>query len=76
MSDSLARIVRTALQVIAAGGLYGVIELVAHDVQSPYILPLYAFLITVIQNAMEESGALPPLMKPAPEPQPSAPPSE
>lgn len=69
MNDALARILRTFLQVAAAGGLFEIVDLVAQDVQSPYVFPVYVLVLTVLQNYLEDIGALKPILKPATTPQ-------
>ena len=57
---------------------YGILRMSKDQKWTPYFLgnPVYAFLLTIIQNALEESGAMRPLLKPATPPQPSDQPSE
>lgn len=67
MSDGFSRIGRTVLQLIAAGGLTALFEQITLDLPEPYnvYFPLIvAFLVTTLQNVLEDRGAVPALLKP------------
>ena len=72
MNDSLARVVRTILQLIAAGGLYAITQQIADDVPdryAPYVLLGYTLLVAIAQNIIEQAsgkGILRPDSPPAP----------
>lgn len=56
MSDGYARILRTILQLVAGGALYGLTEQFAKDVPeeyAAYVLLGYTLLVTVAQMAIE-----------------------
>lgn len=72
MNDSLARVTRTVLQLVAAGGLYALTQQIADDVPdryAPYVLLAYTLIVTVSQNLVEQwtgKGLLRPNSPPAP----------
>lgn len=72
MNDSLARVTRTLIQLVAAGGLYALTQQVADDVPTryaPYVLLGYTLLVTLAQNLVESwtgKGLLRPDSPPAP----------
>jgi hypothetical protein len=57
MNDSLARVVRTAVQLIAGGILTALTDQVVKDIDPvyvPYFVAGYSLLVTVCQNLVEE----------------------
>jgi hypothetical protein len=67
MPDWLARVLRTALQLVAAGGLTALLGQLAKDVPvqySAYILLGSVLLVTFCQNLLESLGLIPVLLKP------------
>lgn len=72
MPDWLARVVRTAIQLSAAGVFTELFLQVAHDVPAsyaPYIVIGSTLVVTFAQNIAEEEGWIKPRLKPASEPQ-------
>ena len=72
MSDSMARIVRTLVQLVAGGGLTLLFDQLAKDVPTrwtPYVVLGATLLVTICQNLVEQwrgAGILRPASPPAP----------
>lgn len=67
MSDTWARIIRSLLQLVAGGALYGLTEQLAKDVPNayaPYIILGYTLLVTVAQMLIEDATGKGILRKP------------
>lgn len=68
-TDTAGRIVRSALQLVAGGGLAAVVAALA-DGAGPVAAAALAlgstFLVTTCQNLLEENGVIPTLLKPKP----------
>lgn len=67
MPDSLARVLRTLIQLLAAGGFTALFEQIARDVPAaytPYILIIATLAVTAAQNGLEQAGVIPALLKP------------
>lgn len=65
--ETWRRAIRTLLQLIAGGALYGLTEQIAMDIPTeyaPYLMIGYTFLVAFLQNVLEDSGRVPALMKP------------
>ncbi len=57
MSDALARILRTGMQIVAAGGLTWLTDQLAKDLPPayvPYLLGTYTLIVAICQNLIEE----------------------
>ena len=57
MNDATRRAIRTAVQLVAAGGLTWLTEQLAKDLPAayvPYLLGCYTVLVTLCQNKVEE----------------------
>lgn len=65
MNDSIQRVVRTVLQLIATGGLYEIADQVNADLNTPYFLLVYMFLVTAVQNYLEARGTIPAVLRDA-----------
>ncbi len=67
MSESLARTLRTIIQVIASGGLTGIVALIT-DGLSPFlaagVLAVSQVVVTYSQNVLEERDIIPSVFKP------------
>lgn len=73
MKDWIARIVRTLAQMIAGGGFTLLFDQFVKDIADPYkvYVALGATLfVTFVQNMLEESGAVPTVLKPSSPPAP------
>ena len=58
MPDWAARILRTLVQMIAAGAFTAIFEQVARDVPSnytPYVLGISMLIVTAAQNSVEQA---------------------
>ena len=67
MPDWAARILRTVIQLIAGGAFAALFEQIARDVPSsytPYVALIATLIVTVAQNAAEQAGAIPTILKP------------
>lgn len=67
MPDSVGRVVRTLIQLLAAGAFTELFLQVAKDVPehyAPYILIFSTLAVTAAQNGLEQAGAIPTLLKP------------
>ena len=56
-AQTRTRIVRTVLQLVAGGLLYGLTEQLAKDIPAryaPYLILGYTLLVTVAQNVLED----------------------
>lgn len=65
-ASSARRILRTVLQLIAGGALYGLTQQFAGDVPAqyaPYVLGGYTLAVVVAQNALEDLTGLPAIGK-------------
>jgi hypothetical protein len=65
--DSVARVLRTLIQLLAAGGFTALFEQIARDVPpgyTPYILILATLLVTAAQNGLEQAGVIPAFLRP------------
>jgi hypothetical protein len=68
MPDSAARVLRTFLQLLAAGGFTLLFEQIARDVPpsyTPYVLIFATLAVTAAQNWAEQEGIIPTILKPA-----------
>ena len=67
MNDqSLRRILRTAIQLIAGGALYGLTQQIAGDIDdtyAPYVILGYTFLVNICQNLLEDTTDIPAVFK-------------
>lgn len=66
MPDSVRRMIRTAVQLIAGGGLYVLTDQFAKDIPAQYTAYLwggYTILVTVAQNYAEDAGWIPSVLK-------------
>lgn len=64
--DWLRRAVRTLLQLIASGALLELTQQIAGDIPatySAYVFIVYTVLVTAAQNAAEDAGAIPAVLK-------------
>jgi hypothetical protein len=67
MTEATSRILRTVLQLIAGGALTALTDQIASDIPAsyaPYIVLGYTLLVTAVQNYLEETGAMKPILKP------------
>ena len=67
MTDAKGRILRTLLQLIAGGALTALTDQLATDIPAayaPYLVIAYTLLVTAVQNYLEETGTVKPVMKP------------
>lgn len=65
--DWLARFLRTLVQLAAAGTFTVLFEQIAQDVpayMTPYILIISMLVVTFSQNAAEQAGWIPTILKP------------
>lgn len=55
-NEVLSRLIRTALQLVAAGVLAesGLIDLLAGDLGSEYVFAIYMIAVVFVQNYLEE----------------------
>ena len=68
-NDWWRRAVRTLLQLIAGGGLAWLTDQLAVDLPAqyvPYVVGGYTVLVTLAQNALEDMGAMKPILKDKP----------
>lgn len=68
-NDWWRRAVRTLLQLIASGALLALTDQLAKDVPasySPYILIFYTVVVAAAQNALEDAGKIPAVLKSRP----------
>lgn len=68
MSESLARTLRTILQVIASGGLTGIVTLASNGLTPIVAAIVFAVSqvgVTYCQNVLEERKVIPAVFKPA-----------
>lgn len=65
MNDATRRMVRTAVQLVAAGGLTELVRLAATDFAAygPYLFVMNTLLVTFCQNYAEDAGWVRPLLK-------------
>lgn len=66
MNEATRRVVRTAVQLVAAGGLTELVRQVGHDVPvtwTPYVFIVGTLAVTFCQNVAEEQGWVKPLLK-------------
>ena len=57
MPDSVARILRTLLQLLAGGAFTVIFDQIVRDVPSsyqPYLVAIFTLLVTTAQNAVEQ----------------------
>lgn len=69
MNEATRRMVRTAVQLVAAGGLTELVRLVAGDMPAayaPYLFVGSTLAVTFAQNYAEDAGWVRPLLKRAP----------
>lgn len=70
MTRAIRKAIRTALQLIASGGLTALVTAIAGGL-SPYVsgivLAVSAVLVTFVQNALEDARAVPTIL-PSPPP--------
>jgi len=67
MNDSVARILRTIIQLAAGGTFTALFLQVAKDVPesyAPYIALISTLVVTICQNVAEEEGWVRPMLKP------------
>ena len=70
-NDWWRRAVRTGLQLIAGGGLAWLTDQLALDLPAqyvPYVVGGYTVLVTLAQNALEDAGKVPAVLKGQPSP--------
>jgi hypothetical protein len=68
MPDYAARILRTLIQLLAGGAFAALFTQVAHDVPpqyAPYVVIVTTLFVSTAQNALEQAGAIPTILKPA-----------
>lgn len=68
-SDTTSRVVRTIVQLIAGGGLTGVVSVLANGLgpsATATVMAVSTLLVTFCQNYAEDMGWIPRMMKPAP----------
>lgn len=66
MNDATKRFLRTLIQLAAGGTFTALFEQIAHDVPdgyTPYIVIVATLVVTFAQNALEDAGAIKPLLK-------------
>jgi hypothetical protein len=66
MSDAQRRVIRTFLQMVAAGGLTALVDQLATDVPAtyaPYILIGFTLLVSFAQNWLEDNTNMPAVLK-------------
>jgi hypothetical protein len=66
MRDTIYRVLRTLVQMVAGGGLTVLVDQLVTDVPAsyaPYVLIGFTLAVGVAQNLLEEMGPLPALMK-------------
>lgn len=65
MNEATRRMIRTAVQLVAAGGLTALVQQLARDAGSygPYIFCANTLLVTWAQNYAEDAGWLKPMLK-------------
>lgn len=62
MNEATRRVLRTGLQMVAAGGLTALVEQVARDVPgtwTPYVFIAGTLVVTFCQNLAEANGWMP-----------------
>lgn len=67
MNDSVARILRSIIQLAAGGAFTALFLQIAKDVPesyAPYIALISALVVTICQNVAEEEGWVKPFLKP------------
>jgi hypothetical protein len=67
MPDYLARILRTFIQLVAAGSFTALFQQIAKDVPAsytPYVLIVSTLVVTAAQNAAEQAKLIPTMLKP------------
>ncbi len=65
-NDPARRALRTLIQLVAAGGLTWLTDQLAQDIPNeyvPYMVGAYTVLVTLCQNALEDAGKVPALLK-------------
>lgn len=68
-NDWWRRAVRTLIQLVAGGGLAWLTDQLAHDLPAqyvPYMMGFYTVLVALCQNALEDAGKLPAVLKAKP----------
>lgn len=68
ISDSLARVLRTLIQMIAAGAFTAIFDQVARDAPDswrPYVAAIFMLLVVAAQNSLEQNEKIPTILKPA-----------
>ena len=74
MKDWIARIVRTLAQMVAGGGFTLLFDQFVKDISDPYkpyVALAATLLVTFVQNALEDAGVVPTVLKPASPPAPA-----
>lgn len=67
MSNALRRAVRTLVQLVAAGGLTGIVNAIAGGLSAQaaaVVLAASTFVATWAQNALESHGLIPTMLPP------------
>lgn len=65
-NDWWRRAARTLLQLIASGALLALTDQLANDLPAayqPYLLIAYTVIVSAAQNALEDAGAIPSVLK-------------
>lgn len=68
-NETVRRLIRTLLQLVAGGALAALTDQLAKDIPTayaPYLVIGYTLLVTLAQNALEDAGAIKPILKDPP----------
>lgn len=66
MTETMHRVVRTAIQLVAAGGLTGIVAAITAGLtqqQTATVMAVMTLVVTFCQNYAEDAGWVKPLLK-------------